>query len=498
MIERSYEVYGHDGARWLIDSVHDYKQDAIRRCEELAADPRHPYERLQVCEEGRFKNRAVVVHEQACARGGEPAIRVQPIDEAPYCQRQIDYYLLQARRVIARLLRPFLDREQITVLELLHDYGRLRRLLRDDHAYPQALGRVAAIQAREAGVSTAQRSAEIDRVVEAVVRRARYDQSLDILVKILEAGEGLSAVWAELPPETGAAERIVKTQAALARYLRQRPGWSSKLAALLDLAARDRNPEALETLDGAVADLLDSREALRDILGASANLGEALCVRIALARGEAPPRQDGGAEEVTAQLAAAITDLPNTQEVILSAVAKALATTQPLTRQGGEAERIAFRRVVTALSSVGGLVGGPEMADALTRRARTVHAQDGEDLPPAQGVKTVTRMLTPRAAQIGYLLALAASPFGQRHRRLMISILAGTLKGLTGRRSLLPEDADAEITQDMVQELRAHLAALEADTDADSDGGGTATPLTAQADPPAGDGARPSGGARRP
>ncbi len=465
MIARSYEVYGHDGARWLIDSIHDDKQDAIRRCEELAADLTSAYVRLQVCEEGRFQNRAVVVHEQTCARGGEPAIRVQPIDEAPYCQRQIDYYLLRARRVVARLLRPFLDREQITVLELMHDYGRLRRLLRDDRAYPQALARVAAIQAHEAGVTTAQRSAEIDRVVETVVRRARYDQSIDALVRVLEVGEGLSALWAELPADTSPSERIVKTQATLARYLRQRPGWPAKLAALLELRLRDHgSPEAVETLDGAIADLLESREALREILGAGANLAEALCMRIRLARGQLPDPEGDGGGDVVALLAAAMPDLPQAREGVLGTVAKALATTRPLTRQGGTAEAVAFERVVAALTSVGGLVGGPEMADAVTRRARTVHARDDEDLPPAEGVKTVTRMLEPRSAQVGYLLALAASPFGRRHRVIMLKILAGTLKGLTGRQSLLSagQETDPEVSREMVEELKSHIAALEA------------------------------------
>lgn len=459
MSERSFEVYGDDGARWLIDSVHDYKRDAVRRCEELAADPNNSFVRLQVREEGRFKNRAVVVHEQECARDAGRAVQVQPVDEAPYCKRLIDYYALQARRVVARLLRPFLDREGITALELLHDYPRLRRLLRDDNAYPQALSRVAAIQAKDAGVTTAQRSEELDQAVEALVRRARYDDTVDDLARTLEA-EGLAAMWAAIPAEIKPAERTVKTQAALTRYLRYRGGWAGKLGALLELIPPDRDAAVLETVDGAVADLLESREAVREIVGGSANLGGALTARIRVARGQAPGTE--GADPVADRLAAAMPDLPQSHDCLLEAVSRGLATTQPLTKEGGEAERKAFRRIVEALTSAGGLIGGPAMADGVTRRARTVFARDDEDLSPADGAKTVTRMLHPRSVQVGYLLALAASPFGRRYRNVMMKILAGMLKGLTGRRGLLPDDATEDVSDDMVREIKAHIAALEA------------------------------------
>lgn len=461
MAERSYEVYGFDGARWLIDSVHEWKTDALRRCDELARDTGNGFESVKVMEEGRFQNRAILIHEQSCARTAPTRLQVQPIDEAPFCQRQIDYYALRARLVVSRLLRQFLDQERITALELLHDSARLRRLLRDDRLYPQALGRVAAIQSRMTDMTPAQRSQELDQAVNAIIRRAKVDRGADELARHLER-RGVSAMLAALPAGLGSAQRAFQISAALAAYLKGHVSWDGKALALAELLERDPTPEACELVDEALAEILDCPPAVRDILGPRGNLGEALCERVRFARGQLAVVGD---EEATA--AAALNEqlaaerLPKGREALLRGVRQTVAGTKPLTRQGGHAEREAFQSLVNELSSVGGLVGGPDMADAVTRRARTVFGDGHEDLGPEEGVKATLKLLGPRSTRVGYLLALAASNFGTAYRPVMIDLLSRTLHGLTRAKAMHPEATDQAVYRDMIRELRAHLELLE-------------------------------------
>jgi hypothetical protein len=102
------------------------------------------------------------------------------------------------------------------------------------------------------------------------------------------------------------------------------------------------------------------------------------------------------------------------------------------------------------------------MADAVTRRARLVYGDAFENLPPRPTVEKVAALLSPRAAQIGYLLALAASPFGRKYTAVMIAVLTDTLKGLTSRDALLADGGDPRAVHTMVQELTDRLALLDA------------------------------------
>jgi hypothetical protein len=76
-------------------------------------------------------------------------------------------------------------------------------------------------------------------------------------------------------------------------------------------------------------------------------------------------------------------------------------------------------------------------------------------------VEKVAGLLSPRSAQIGYLLALAASPFGRKYAHVMVAVLTETLKGLTGRDALLADGGDPREIQKMVRELTDRLSLLD-------------------------------------
>jgi len=459
-----FEVYGYDGARWLIDSVHDTLASAIGRCEELAADYRARFQTVQVIDQEKFANRRAVVHEQARARGGGTAVRIQPISEVSHCERLIDYYMLQARLVVCRLLRGFLDDERITALELMHDYTRLRRLMRDERLYPKALSHVATLQAKAEGTTPQHRMDQIDKAVERIVQRAKTTHEYGELGEIIEQ-YGVDAAYASLPGEYGPRRKCVEVAGAVARHLRPHREWTHKLEVLLAMVPGANSRATLGILDEAIAEILDNSSAVDDLVGTYIEVGDKLLARIRLARGhwhdpEAAAHERDVADRLSAHFATGTwTHAP---DVLMRQVAKTLKSTPPLRRDEREAKD-AFARIVRALHGVGGLAGGAEMADAVTQRARRVEATGAEDLPPESAVTEMMRRLSPRSAQLGYLLSLAASDFGVRYRSVMIQMLTAALKGLSDRDSLLDAGGSRADTQAMIRELQARLDALEHD-----------------------------------
>ena len=471
-----YEVYGHDGRRWLIDCVRDSRAAALLRCEELAEDARAGFRLLQVVDAGRADGREMVIHEQAVHRKQANRPRMQTVKDASYCEQLVDYYALHARLVVGRLLRPFLDDERVTALELLHDYTRLRRLMRDDRLYPLALNHVASLQARLADRPAAERRAEIDRAVQQIIERARAAHAYAGLSRALAEG-GLPAACTALPAGATPEQARLHLFAAIARYLRDHGDWAEKLQALLDLTAEADGSEAGCTLiDEAAAEILQSADAVEALLGHAPSLAERLVVRIQLARGdlhtagERPPaaRTGAGPRADAPQLAQRLSRAfaeggaiwQQAPATLMRQVESVLHGTRPLANQATQ-EAEAFERVVAALHGVGGLAGGPETADAVTRRARLVYADAFENLPPRPTVEKVAGLLSPRSAQIGYLLALAASPFGRKYAHVMVAVLTETLKGLTSRDALLADGGDPREIQKMVRELTDRLSLLD-------------------------------------
>jgi hypothetical protein len=470
-----YEVYGHDGRRWLIDCVRESRASALMRCEELAEDARAGFTLLQVVDAGRPDGRERVIHEQAVARKQASRPRMQTVQDASYCERLVDYYALHARLVVGRLLRPFLDDERVTALELLHDYTRLRRLMRDDRLYPLALNHVASLQARMADRPAAERRAEIDGAVQQIIERARGGHAYAGLSRALAEG-GLPAASTALPAGATPEQARLHLAAAVARHLRDHADWADKLAALLDLVAEADGSEAgCAVIDEAVAEVLQSADAVEALLGHAPTLAERLIARIRLARGQlhlqadshagARPTPPAEASELARRLSRAFADAPaiwrEAPATLMRQVEGVLHGTRPLAGQASQ-EAAAFERVIAALHGLGGLAGGPEMADAVTRRARLVYGDAFENLPPRPTVEKVAALLSPRAAQIGYLLALAASPFGRKYTAVMIAVLTDTLKGLTSRDALLADGGDPREVHTMVQELTDRLALLDA------------------------------------
>ena len=140
-----YEILVGSGNRWIIDSTHRIKVDAMGRAQALLGANQHDGVKVtrEVDESGEE-----VVFQQECAGRAEKPITISPIENAAICATLDDLATFDARKTIRRVMRNYFDEYNLTATELMHGSGLLRRMMCTDQLFNQAINRIASIQVR--------------------------------------------------------------------------------------------------------------------------------------------------------------------------------------------------------------------------------------------------------------------------------------------------------------------------------------------------------------
>jgi len=450
LAQKTYDVMTADGGRWLLDSEHGVRSAAIARAEELIAEGTGDGVRV-VSESRRTGAEEIILEEQFDATDGP--VKIVAIEDAPVCSNIEDFYTLPARLAAGRLLREFLDRKGQTALELSFDYGALTMLERDEVLFPAAMRRVGMLHAKKTGRKSNECNDDLYRFFEDIKDNARIagdDEDRQNIIKEM----GLGALIANAAQSDPARAKII-VWGALAVALHKRADWSDKLELLIGLADGASDDQILEFIDPSAAEILDSSTAVSDLFGGFPDSAAALIGLVQLSQGRCP------IENPRSCIAAFNTLMgqrptPQTAQLLLSRVTKSLNGTRPITREGKEGERRAFKNIVSELTSVAGIEGGPNMASAITSRARIVFAKD-EDLTLDQALAHVISLFPYRAIRLGYLLDLICSPLGQSNTKVVLGVLARVVKQLTSLASLVPEDMPSDQVQSVMDGLRGKI-----------------------------------------
>ena len=148
--------------------------------------------------------------------------------------------------------------------------------------------------------------------------------------------------------------------------------------------------------------------------------------------------------------------LPETRGALLRRIQGGLGGLTPLTRTSDSAEGRAFQAILDRLEGFDGYLGGPGMADALTRRAKMVWGADGQDAAFDATVQRLAGRLPTPAQRIGYLLDLATSAFGRHRASVLIRQVAGEFERVGSARELAaPGVSVDEVRAGLGRRLRA-------------------------------------------
>jgi hypothetical protein len=449
----TYEVLVNSGGRWTIDSVHAVRSQAIQQADSLLSSGR--CEGVKVTAQKDSSAQETVIFERM-ARKPEKAISITPIRKAPVCRGIDEYYEFKSRRTIGRLLRQYLDEHGITPLELLYSVGHLNMLARNDTLFPQAIQSVAALQAKETGEKPTQRSGELSRAFEAVRDRARtFAGSREFPKELRE--KGLDALMATARATVAPDMQAFYVRGSLAARLGDGGDWSDKLELMIGLAEQASAEDTRAYVDEAAAEILDAASAIMELIGGQPDAASAhrALVKIALGRYRAPKSARSCVGQLNDLMARK--PLPLTRRMLLERVARELAGVKPLTREGGEAEQNAFLGLFQELIDDGGLMGGPDISEAMTLRGKMALGGVDGDLPVDQAIERLLALLPNRAQRIGFLLDLSQTGLGQKSRPQVLTALAKPVSELTSAASLVAEGSPPEALARAVSGLRERL-----------------------------------------
>ncbi|MAN79360.1 MAG: hypothetical protein CMM77_13180 [Rhodospirillaceae bacterium] len=452
---KTYEVQTEADGKWTFHASHNVKSQAIQQAQALLDS--HKYSGVKVIAESERKGDEIIFNERAEVT--DKGLTIVPIDTSPVCETLADCYQLEARRTIGRLLRQYLDDVGMTAMELAFDFGRLKMLERDDKLYIGALSRLASLQIdKEAGEKPLDRQNKLEGLYNALVANAQKMMRRDDLTEAIQMG-GLQALIDKVNAEAPAADRHALILAGLAAHMGEQGDWSGKIESLITLLGAQASVVAQAYVDEALAEILDGTAAITELLGGVADAATAHRMLVQLCQGRLPEVKNplSCINELNKTMAAY--ELENARDAILSRVARGIGGIKPMTREGKDGERTALVNLIRNLEGYAGLLGGPQMAEALTLRAKMALGGDDGDLSAEEAVARILGYLPSLPSRAGFVLDLSATDTGAKQQAAVVRNLAQSMRGLTSVDALTGGGQDVTMAKRVAAVLKEKIAA---------------------------------------
>jgi hypothetical protein len=415
---RRFEVWALREKRWLIDCLAPSEEAAQARAEELYADEDTAGVRVIRGRFGRDGTSYETVLSERVREGrrGERPVRIAAApDEAAWCETIDDLYGPASRRMIARLLRNFLDRYAITPTELLHHPRYVKQLERQAELMGQAVQRVATHQARLRGLDMRQRLDALDRLINEAIGRARDGIGSRAAPRLGEGG--LAALGEDVIARVQSpSDRAFFLRFAVSRAYEDQGSFGAKMELLTRWATPDLPAPLAPLVDELAAGLLGAASLLQDMLGPQPHLAAALMTLVDLAQGRTPGHTKAPSLAALAGLLGR-PGMSETRLVVLERVQRALASDTPLSRDDAAGQKALFNRLVDALIDTRGLfAGGASMVDAIARRTRQFEI--------VGGIESIRYAAAEPLARLEQLVEVAAGVLGERQQRAVATLMA--------------------------------------------------------------------------
>lgn len=261
------------GGPWALDLATENRTLAIDTAEDLMASRRVAGVRVtkEVFDEETREFDSVVI--MKLGQTEAPAKARPQADVQPLCVAPQDLYTLHARERIGRLLEGWLERNNATPFELLHRPDLVEKLEASGVDLQHAIQKIAVPEAHARAMSVHELMRVFQSLVERAVERLLKDQRKGKLPNLEKERFAAAAERLATDPERG-----YLLGAGVAASIAPAKTWSDKVDRLLDLA--DASPEkgqgrgvALSTIQQPLAEILEAKPGMTDILGKGADLG---------------------------------------------------------------------------------------------------------------------------------------------------------------------------------------------------------------------------------
>lgn len=271
------------GAAWTLDLATENRTTAMATANDLMAAGRIAAAKVtkEVFDEESREFQSVVIHKLGMTEG--PAKAAPTEDLQPLCVAPQDLYTLHARERIGRLLETWLERNNATPFELLHRPDLVEKLEASGVDLQHAVQKIAIPEATARGMSVHELIRVFHTLIERAVERLMKDARKGTLPNLDK--EGFSAAAERLAQDP---ERGYLLGAGVAASIAPAKTWSDKVTRLVDLA--DAAPTkgaarglALTTIQQPLAEILEAKPGITDVLGKGRDLGANLAAMTRLA-----------------------------------------------------------------------------------------------------------------------------------------------------------------------------------------------------------------------
>jgi hypothetical protein len=261
------------GAPWTLEMANESRSQVVEAAEAMMEDGR--VAAVRVSKESLDPDTREFQSISILSKGKVDGVKQKKVVEnlEPLCVTPEDLYTGHARDRISRLLDGWLTRNHATAFELLHRPDLVERLDASGTELQHAVQKIAVPEAQARGVSVHELIRSFQRLIERSIIRIMGDAKRARFPTITK--ETFAAVAGRLLSEP---ERGYLLGGGVAAYLADGVTWSDKVMRLLDLA--DAAPAegaarglAFEVIEQPLSEILESRAALVDLLGAHLDLG---------------------------------------------------------------------------------------------------------------------------------------------------------------------------------------------------------------------------------
>jgi hypothetical protein len=365
----SFEVQVYREGRWAISEVLPSEDSARRKAQELLLQK--TCAGVRIVKETKFSetnSRESEIFKQMKEVDDDDDFSITPVEEAPLCEQVADFYQTAARNTMARIFSKYLEKHEMTPLELLHSHKNLKRMLNLDSMVPSAVDKIASLHTRATGGDARKRKDVIYEAVDRIAARAREADSKQLPeLKGSTLDELLQRIDAKFPePE----ERAYMANVAFVRTSVNWQGWLGKMAQLLPMASTQKDERARAMIDEMMADIFVAKTVIKDVIGVSKHLGDAVTRILDLVEGKCKPTKFAAEELVELLNTLFAADLlPRSKAVLFERIERDLGSPVRLTNSEDQAvDKSFFEELLKRAITDRGVIGGRHMAIGLTHR----------------------------------------------------------------------------------------------------------------------------------
>ena len=343
-------------------------------------------------------------------------IFVGEIDTAPNCEVADDLLKPDALTTLNRLFRKYLDKNNITAMEVIHNGKEIKRLNDADTLVPSAVGKVAKIQSENSDASSNERRDILFEFMQEITNKANQAEERGLpAIKKTSFTEAIS----ELKKTASEGELQYLLNVIIAKELIDTRSYWGKLLQTIRWAS-DLDDSGVEAaLDRFIADILANNSVIQDLLGDQLDLGSAVIEMLdlgsgSLETGELDELQEEGMEWTKAKLnqIMARPSFKISQLILLERAEQQIAGSGKLSKEGETGEQERFNAILDRVITKDEVLGGAQMAEALTER-QTRLINKGGLTGLKEAINTLIPSLRSPSRKIALLLSLAASKIAE-------------------------------------------------------------------------------------